>query len=206
MTGNARPAGASEKATRAAYANPRFLDQARYRRDYSHRHCSHRSYVAVAALIATRLYRWEKVHGFGLGVNSSESGGPERSRTSDNLVRSQVLYPAELQARRNNTSIATRLRYPAPDFNSARQIKFPGALAGSSAASLFLSTQYFLKLTGHAPKSFTREPRDESSATLPHKSAKQLQQQAWNGGGFRRHTVKCRTRFSGRRWIRWSGR
>jgi len=33
-----------------------------------------------------------------------------------------------------------------------------------------------LKLTGHALKGFTREPRDESSATLPHKSAKQPQQ------------------------------
>ena len=139
------------------------MDQARYRRDYSHRHFGYCGSVASAALIATWLYRCEKVHGFGLGVKFSESGGPERSRTSDNLVRSQVLYPAELQARRNNTCVPTRLRYPAPDFNSARQIKFAGALAVSSAASLFLSTQYFLRLTVHAPKGFTRGPRDEIS-------------------------------------------
>src|SRR5690554_4860700 len=35
-----------------------------------------------------------------LGEDGSESGAPGRIRTSDHLIRSQVLYPAELRARR----------------------------------------------------------------------------------------------------------
>jgi hypothetical protein len=60
----ARPAGASEEATEPAYANPHFLAQARYRRDYSHRHRSDRSTVANGALIAAQARRCERVRGF----------------------------------------------------------------------------------------------------------------------------------------------
>ncbi len=35
-------------------------------------------------------YHWEKI--------KRKNGAPGRSRTSDHLVRSQVLYPAELRA------------------------------------------------------------------------------------------------------------
>jgi hypothetical protein len=35
------------------------------------------------------------------GLQSTKNGAPERSRTSDLLVRSQTLYPAELRARRD---------------------------------------------------------------------------------------------------------
>jgi hypothetical protein len=135
---SARSASASEKATRAAYANPRFPAQARFGGDHSRRRSSDHSSVANAALIAAQFCSCERVLVFGFRVNSSESGGPERSRTSDNLVRSQVLYPAELQARRNNACVPTRLRYPACDFNSARKMKFASAPAASSAAPLVL--------------------------------------------------------------------
>jgi hypothetical protein len=70
------------------------------------------------------------------GVNSKESGGPERSRTSDNLVRSQVLYPAELQARRNNTCVPTRLRHTARDFNSSAHRRRCFSVAFHSSASI----------------------------------------------------------------------
>ena len=124
---SARSAGASEKAARTASANPGFMAQARCGRDNSHRHRGYRSFFANAALIATRLRRCERRRGFGLRTNCRESGGPERSRTSDNLVRSQVLYPAELQARRNRKCVPTRLRYPARDFNSAPRFKIARA-------------------------------------------------------------------------------
>ena len=35
-------------------------------------------------------------------LNASENGAPGRDRTCYTLVRSQVLYPCELQARANN--------------------------------------------------------------------------------------------------------
>jgi hypothetical protein len=38
---------------------------------------------------------------------AGNNGAPERSRTSDLLVRSQTLYPAELRARRNADALAT---------------------------------------------------------------------------------------------------
>ena len=40
----------------------------------------------------------------------SENGAPERSRTSDLLVRSQTLYPAELRARRCEPLYYTEVR------------------------------------------------------------------------------------------------
>jgi hypothetical protein len=114
--------------------DPRFLAQARRRRDYSHWRGSYRGSPANPTLIATQRRHCESIRGLDGGVNSGESGGPERSRTSDNLVRSQVLYPAELQARRNNTCVPSRLRYPARDFNSLAHLRRRFSLASHSSA------------------------------------------------------------------------
>src|SRR5262245_35866602 len=42
------------------------------------------------------------------GQNATENGAPGRIRTADHLVRSQVLYPAELRARGGASQCATR--------------------------------------------------------------------------------------------------
>ena len=65
----------------------------------------------------SRPCRWEAR---ALVRSTRRSGAPERSRTSDLLVRSQTLYPAELRARRECAGSDNRLRHGASDCNWVR--------------------------------------------------------------------------------------
>ncbi len=63
-----------------------------------------------------------------------KSGAPERSRTSDLLVRSQTLYPAELRARRSANAV--KIDYDMPPRSSTTRIALNERQRGQSATTI----------------------------------------------------------------------